>query len=333
MSDPVLLVVDHDPRELTAFESALRRRYGADYRVLAERSPEAALNLLERLAEEGEDVALVAADLRLPEIDGVAFLEQAHALHRGVVRALLVAMDEYHTRIPFKEMDTIRHATALGWIDFWVVKGWTTPEEWLYPRVQEALSVWTTANRARHVVYRIVGERWDPRTHALRDTLTRNSVPFEFYPAGTGECERLVGDFGVDTERLPALIRHDGTVLHDPTPDEVARSHGIRTRPSPETYDLAILGAGPAGLAAAVYGASEGLSTLVLEPLAIGGQAGTSSMIRNYLGFPRGIGGGDLAHRAWEQAVFFGAEFAFTRPAIGLATRARQGAEYSALRW
>jgi thioredoxin reductase (NADPH) len=241
-----------------------------------------------------------------------------------VVRALLVAMDEYHTRIPFKEMETIRHATALGWIDFWVVKGWTTPEEWLYPRVQEALSVWTTANRARHVVYRIVGERWDPRTHALRDTLTRNSVPFEFYPAGTGECERLVGDFGVDTERLPALIRHDGTVLHDPTPDEVARSHGIRTRPSPETYDLAILGAGPAGLAAAVYGASEGLSTLVLEPLAIGGQAGTSSMIRNYLGFPRGIGGGDLAHRAWEQAVFFGAEFAFTRPAIGLATRGRE---------
>ena len=324
MSDPVLLVVDHDPRELTAFESALRRRYGADYRVLAERSPEAALNLLERLAEEGEDVALVAADLRLPEIDGVAFLEQAHALHRGVVRALLVAMDEYHTRIPFKEMETIRHATALGWIDFWVVKGWTTPEEWLYPRVQEALSVWTTANRARHVVYRIVGERWDPRTHALRDTLTRNSVPFEFYPAGSGKCERLVGDFDVDTERLPALIRHDGTVLHDPTPDEVARSHGIRTRPSPETYDLAILGAGPAGLAAAVYGASEGLSTLVLEPLAIGGQAGTSSMIRNYLGFPRGIGGSDLAHRAWEQAVFFGAEFAFTRPAIGLATRGRE---------
>jgi thioredoxin reductase (NADPH) len=240
-------------------------------------------------------------------------------------------MDEYHTRIPFKQLETIRHATALGRIDFWVVKGWTTPEEWLYPRVQEALSAWTTANRARHVVYRLVGERWDPRAHALRDTLTRNSVPFEFYPAGSGECDRLVGYFGVDTERLPALIRHDGSVLHDPTPAEVAHSHGIRTRPSSDTYDLAILGAGPAGLAAAVYGASEGLKTLVLEPLAIGGQAGTSSMIRNYLGFPKGIGGGELAHRAWEQAVLFGAEFVFTRPAIGLALATRSGEHIIAL--
>jgi thioredoxin reductase (NADPH) len=324
MTGPVLLVVDNNPRELTAFERALRRRYGADYRVMAECSPEAALDLLEKLAEGGEDVALVAADLHLPGLDGVEFLERAHALHRGVVRALLVAMDEYHTRIPFKEMETIRHATALGRIDFWVVKGWTTPEEWLYPRVQEALSAWTMANRSRHVVYRIVGERWDSRTHVLRDLLTRNSVPFEFYPAGSRECDRLVGDFGVDVDRLPALIRHDGTVLQDPTFSEVATSHGIRTRPSPKLYDLAIMGAGPAGLAAAVYGASEGLSTLVLEPLAIGGQAGTSSMIRNYLGFPRGIGGGDLAHRAWEQALLFGAEFAFTRPATSLAARGKE---------
>jgi thioredoxin reductase (NADPH) len=324
MTGPVLLVVDNNPRELTAFERALRRRYGADYRVMAECSPEAALDLLEKLAEGGEDVALVAADLHLPGMDGVEFLERAHALHRGVVRALLVAMDEYHTRIPFKEMETIRHATALGRIDFWVVKGWITPEEWLYPRVQEALSAWTMANRSRHVVYRIVGERWDSRTHVLRDLLTRNSVPFEFYPAGSRECDRLVGDFGVDVDRLPALIRHDGTVLQDPTFSEVATSHGIRTRPSPKPYDLAIMGAGPAGLAAAVYGASEGLSTLVLEPLAIGGQAGTSSMIRNYLGFPRGIGGGDLAHRAWEQALLFGAEFAFTRPATSLAARGKE---------
>jgi thioredoxin reductase (NADPH) len=324
MTGPVLLVVDNDPRELTTFEHALRRRYGADYRVMAERSPEPALDLLERLAEGGEDVALVAADLHLPGMDGVAFLERAHALHRGIVRALLVAMDEYHTRIPFKEMEMIRHASTLGRIDFWVVKGWTTPEEWLYPRVQEALSAWTTAHRARHVVYRVVGERWDPRTHALRDMLTRNSVPFEFYPAGSREGDRLAGDFGVDADRLPALIRHDGTVLQDPTFSEVASSHGIRTRPSPKRYDLAIMGAGPAGLAAAVYGASEGLSTLVLEPLAIGGQAGTSSMIRNYLGFPRGIGGGDLAHRAWEQAVLFGAEFAFTRPVTRLAARGKE---------
>jgi thioredoxin reductase (NADPH) len=324
MTAPVLLVVDHDPRELATFERTLKRRYGADYKVMVERSPEAALELLERLARRGEDAALVAADLRLPGTDGVEFLEQASALHPSVVRALLVAMDEYHARIPFKEMETIRHATALGRIDFWVVKGWTTPEEWLYPRVQEALSAWTRTNRSRHVVYRMVGERWAPRTHALRDTLTRNSVPFEFHRVDSGEGATLVDDFGVDTERLPALIRHDGSVLHDPTPAEVANSHGIRTQPSPGLHDLAVLGAGPAGLAAAVYGASEGLKTLVLEPLAIGGQAGTSSMIRNYLGFPKGIGGGELAHRAWEQAVLFGAEFAFTRPAVGLATRGRE---------
>lgn len=165
------------------------------------------------------------------------------------------------------------------------------------------------------MVYRVIGERWEPLTHALRNTLTSSSVLFEFYPAGSGECDRLVGLVGVDTERLPTLICHDGSVLHDPTPAEVAHSHGIRTRPSSDTYDLAVRGAGPAGLAAAVYGALEGLNTSVPEPLAIGGQAGTSSMIRNYLGFPRGIGGGELARWAWEQAVLLGAELVFTRPA------------------
>jgi thioredoxin reductase (NADPH) len=154
--------------------------------------------------------------------------------------------------------------------------------------------------------------------------LTRNSVPFEFHPVDSENGARLVRDFGVDAGRLPALVRHDGSVLQEPTFAEVARSHGIRTRPSLETYDLAILGAGPAGLAAAVHGASEGLNTLIIEPHAIGGQAGTSSMIRNYLGFPKGIGGGELSHRAWEQAVLFGVEFAFTRPATGLAMRGRE---------
>ena len=241
-------------------------------------------------------------------------------MHRGVVRALLVDMDEHHTRIPFTELEALRRATALGRVDFWVVKGWATPEEWLYPQVQEALSAWTKANRVRHVVYRIVGERWSQRSHELRDMLTRNSVPFEFYPVDSEGCQQLLLDFGVDTERLPAVICHDGSVLHDPTFAELASSHGIQTQPSPEVYDLAILGAGPAGLAAAVYGASEGLRTLVLEPLAIGGQAGTSSMIRNYLGFPRGVSGGDLAHRAWEQAVLFGSQFVFTQPATRLTT-------------
>jgi thioredoxin reductase (NADPH) len=199
MTAPILFVIDDDPQELATLEDVLKRRYGADYRVITERSPEAGLALLERLAHQGDDMALVAADLGLPGMGGVEFLERAHALHRNAGRALLVAMDEYHTRIPFSELETLQRATALGRIDFWVVKGWVTPEEWLYPQVQEALSTWTKAHRLRHVVYRIVGERWAPRSHRLRDMLTRNSVPFEFYAVDSEEGRRLVRDFGVDT--------------------------------------------------------------------------------------------------------------------------------------
>jgi thioredoxin reductase (NADPH) len=176
----------------------------------------------------------------------------------------------------------------------------------------------------RHVVYRIVGEQWSSRSHTLRDVLTRNGIPFEFHPADSESGRRLIRDFGIDVQRLPAAIRHDGSVLHDPGFAELAAAHGITTRPSSEVYDLAILGAGPAGLAAAVNGASEGLRTLVVEPWSIGGQAGSSSMIRNYLGFPRGIGGAQLAHRAWEQAVLFGAEFVFMQRGVGLGARGDQ---------
>ena len=154
--------------------------------------------------------------------------------------------------------------------------------------------------------------------------MTRNGVPFEFHPADSQSGRRLIRDFGIDVQRLPAAIRHDGSVLHDPGFAELAAAHGITTRPSSEVYDLAILGAGPAGLAAAVNGASEGLRTLVVEPWSIGGQAGSSSMLRNYLGFPRGIGGAQLAHRAWEQAVLFGAEFVFMQRATGLRARGDQ---------
>ena len=321
---PALVIVDADPQARAVTESALARRFGPDYRVVTADAPEVGLDTLERLADRGEQVALVAADLHLPGMDGVEFLERAHVLHRGASRVLLVAMDRYHTRIPFSELATLQQATALGRIDFSVVKGWVTPEEWLYPQVQEALSAWTIAHRPGHVVYRIVGEQWSPRSHQLRDSLSRSSVPFEFHPVDSERGRQLIRDFGIDVQRLPALIRHDGSVLHDPSDAQVAAAHGITTRPSSEVYDLVVLGAGPAGLAAAVNGASEGLRTLVVEPWSIGGQAGSSSMIRNYLGFPRGISGAGLAHRAWEQAVLFGAEFAFTQRAVELRTRGDQ---------
>jgi thioredoxin reductase (NADPH) len=321
---PVLFLVDGDPEARAVAESALVRRFGTDYRVLTADTPRGGLDALRRLAGAGDEVALVAADLRLPGMDGVEFLERAHTLHPRASRVLLAAMDQYHTRVPFSELATFQRATALGRIDFSLVKGWVTPEEWLYPQIQEALTAWTVANRPGHVVYRIVGERWAPRSHELRDVLTRNSVPFAFYAAESEEGQQLIGEFRIDVRRLPALIRHDGSVLQDPSFADVAAAHGIQTRPSPGVYDLAIAGAGPAGLAAAVYGASEGLRTVVLEPHSIGGQAGTSSMIRNYLGFPRGISGGGLAYRAWEQAVLFGAEFVFIQEGTGLSARGEE---------
>jgi thioredoxin reductase (NADPH) len=324
VDSPVLFIVDADQEARLVTESALARRFGADYRVLAAGTAQDGLDRLQRLADRGHRVALVAADLHLPGMDGPQFLERAHVLHPGSSRVLLVSMDQYHTRIPFTELPTLQRATALGRIDFWVVKGWINPEEWLYPQVQEALTAWTIANGSHHVVYRIVGEQWAPRSHELRDLLTRNGVPIEFYPADSDKGRELIREYGIDVRRLPAVIRHDGSVMHDPSLAEIAAAHGIHTRPSPGVHDLAIVGAGPAGLAAAVYGASEGLRTLMIESEAIGGQAGTSSMIRNYLGFPRGISGDGLAHRAWEQALLFGAQFVFTQRATELRARGNE---------
>jgi thioredoxin reductase (NADPH) len=201
------------------------------------------------------------------------------------------------------------------------VKGGFSPEEWLYLRVQEALSAWTRLHGPHHEVLRIVGDHWSPRSHELRETMTRNTIPHGFYPSDSERGRELIAAHRVDVARLPAVILHDGSVVHQPTTLDIAHALGVNTRPSSQVHDLVIVGAGPAGLAAALYGASEGLLTMVVEDRAIGGQAGTSSMIRNYLGFPRGISGGDLVFRAWEQALLFGAEFVFAQLAIGLASR------------
>jgi thioredoxin reductase (NADPH) len=245
---PVLFVVDADPQARDATEAGLRRRFGADYQILAADSTAAGLAFLEQLAGEGAEVALIAADLHLPGPGGVAFLEQARSVYPGATRLLLVAMDERGTRIPFGALESIQRATALGRADLWVLKGWEAPEELVYPHVQEALTAWTRANRPRHAVLRVVGEQWSPRSHALRDMLARGTVPFRFSPADSEEGRRLVRDHGVDPTRLPAVIRRDGSVLHDPSIAEVAVTLGLRTRPAAGVYDLVIVGAGPAGL-------------------------------------------------------------------------------------
>ena len=315
---PVLLVVGGDPTDVATTASALDRRFGSDYRVLTAGSAGDGVAKLALLADQGEQVAVVAADLHLPDLEGVQLLERAAELHRGVARILLFDMDEFHTRIPFRELPALQQASALGRLDGWMVKGWVNPEEWLYPQVQEALSAWSVAHRPRHLVYRMVGGQWDPRTHDLRDALAVNGVPFEFHTQDSDVARRLIEDHHVDQTRLPAVITYDGNVLHQPSMTDLAANHGIQTRPGTPAYDMVVLGAGPAGLAAAVYGASEGLDTLVVEARAIGGQAGTSSMIRNYLGFQRGISGGELAHRAWQQATLLGADFVFTNRVTAL---------------
>ena len=229
-------------------QTALERRFGQDYRVVTVASAEAALETLTRLASDNEDVALVAAELHLDGAEGVELLERAHVLHPHAMRALLLSMDQRGTRIPFGALPAVQRATALGRIDLTLLKGWVTPEEWLYPAVQTALSAWTRGNRPHHEVVRVVGEQWSPASHRLRDSLTRNTVPIGFYAIESDEGRRLVDQYNLDLEHLPAVILHNDSVLYSPTVVEVAEAIGVHNDPSQDLYDVAIVGAGPAGL-------------------------------------------------------------------------------------
>ncbi|HYD42232.1 MAG TPA: FAD-dependent oxidoreductase [Anaeromyxobacter sp.] len=318
-TEPVVLVVDGATEERERVARALERRFGADYAVLTAGAPGEALALLASLARVGAPVALVAADLALEGMDGIELLRRAHALHPGAGRAVFVPMGD----APGMNgaMGPVLRASALGQIDLSILKGWVSPEEWLYPLVQEALSAWSIAHRPRHEHVRIVGVPVAPRSHELRDLLTRNGVPFGFHDADAPEGRHLLAAHGLEGARLPVVVFFDGRALVDPDDRTLAETFGVRTRPPAGPCDVAVVGAGPAGLAAAVYGASEGLRTVVLEERALGGQAGASSRIRNYLGFPRGIGGTELTARAYEQARVFGAEFVFAGRAAAVSAR------------
>jgi thioredoxin reductase (NADPH) len=316
LPDAVLLVVDDTPDELQLVGRALERRFGLDYRVITAASASAGLAALEGLARSGAPVVLVAVGLPAAA-DAVDLLRRAQALHPHAARAAFVGMGEPAG----PATDPILRAMALGEIDFSIARAWVSPEEWLYPQVQEAVSAWASAHRPHHEHFRIVGEQWSPRSHRLRDVLTRSRVPFGFHAADSAAGRRLLVEHGLDGSRLPVAVLFDGRVLVEPDEQALAAALGVRTRPSPERHDVAIVGAGPAGLAAAVYAASEGLRTLVIEPEALGGQAGTTSRIRNYLGFPRGVSGNDLTARAYEQARVFGAEFVFTLRAEAIEVR------------
>ena len=315
---PVLLAVDGDAGSRRVIEHELRKRYGEDYRVVCEVSAEAAMHRLRGFAAAGEDVAVVLADQWTAGMSGTEFLTNVRNVFPTAKRALLIAQGDATVREP------VLRATALGRIDYYVNKPTRSPDEQFHRVISEFLDEWTKVHRPGFVAIRIVGERWSQRSHELRDLWSRSGVPFEFHTADSEEGEELLSRMDVSPERLPVVVIFDRQVLVDPSNAEIVDAFaknipfGVNIRPEQRTFDLVVVGAGPAGLAAAVYGASEGLSTLVLEKYTFGGQAGSSSLIRNYLGFSRGISGQELAAQAYTQAWLFGASFHLARHATGV---------------
>jgi thioredoxin reductase (NADPH) len=315
MARPILLSVDDDTDVLRAIERDLRAHYGADYRVLASDSPQAALDLLNQLKVRSDSVALLLADQRMPQMDGVRFLQEAREIFPEAKRALLTAYADTNAAI-----SAINEAN----INYFFLKPWDPPEQHLYPQLDDMLDDWKASYRPAFEGIRVLGTRWSRRSYELRDFLARNHVPYQWIDvelsANDPETKRLLEALGPDAANLPVVLFPDGTKLLESAPAEIAQKVGLRTRAQTSFYDLAIVGGGPAGLAAAVYGASEGLHTVIIEREAPGGQAGMSSRIENYLGFPVGLSGGDLARRAVVQAQRFGVEILSPQEAVGVRT-------------
>jgi thioredoxin reductase (NADPH) len=300
MTRPVLLTVDDDADVLAAVARDLRKRYGSDYRIMRADSGSAALELLENLQRRSEHVALVLSDQRMPKMDGVAFLSEVRKVYPKSKRMLLTA---------YADIEAAIGAINESQVDYYLLKPWDPPEEKLYPVLDEMLEGWRAGFRPGYGGVRVVGERWSARCHRIRDFLARNQVPYRFLDVESSpEVQELLSGDARDPSQLPLVILPDGARLAHPEPVEIAEHIGLKTKARERFYDLAIVGAGPAGLASAVYGGSEGLRTVLIEREAPGGQAGTSSRIENYLGFPSGISGGDLARRAVDQARRFGIE-------------------------
>jgi thioredoxin reductase (NADPH) len=315
MGTPILLLVDEDQAVLEALAGDLSRRFGVDYQILTQSSPTRTLAVLQQLAAQPQQVALVFAGQQMTETSGVEFLVAAHGLHPAAKRILRLERGDYTAANP------VVQAMTLGQIDYHLFTPWLPAERWLYPPVSDFLADWSRTQPPSFVAFRIVGRQWEPRSHQLREILTRVAFPYQFYPHDSQAGRQLLQEAGQDGSRLPVVIFRTGQVLVDPSHAELAELLGGSIRPQAGRHDLAVVGAGPAGLAAAVSAASEGLRTLVVEPEVFGGQAGTSSLIRNYPGFPHGISGDDLAIRTFEQAWLFGTNFVFAQAVTGLTAR------------
>ncbi|MBI5668355.1 MAG: FAD-dependent oxidoreductase [Chloroflexi bacterium] len=312
------MAVDEQTDALKTVRHELDKRYGADYEVICERSPRMALRRLQELKAEGRSVAVLLADLWMLEISGIAFLDEAQRLYPTAKRALLINWNDRLAGEP------LLHAMTQGLIDCYATKPVNAPDEQFHRLLTELLDDWTRQHQRGIEFVRIVGERWSAQSHELRDLLNRYGIPFGFYETDSEDGQSLLRRVGKPDGPFPVVILFDGRVMTDPSHQEVADAFQGPESFVGGTFDLTIIGAGPAGLSAAVYGASEGLRTLVIEREAIGGQAGASSLIRNYLGFPIGISGNELANRAYRQAWLFGAQFYLLRHAAGLFSNGRK---------
>jgi thioredoxin reductase (NADPH) len=301
MARPIILAVDDDASVLEAVVQDLRRKYGQTYRILRAGSGPAALDTCTQLKERGDVVALIVSDQRMPGMAGVELLEKVQAIYPQARRVLLTA---------YADTEAAIRAINAARIHYYLTKPWDPPEDRLYPVLDDLLEDWNQGYKPPFEGIRVVGPRYGLRDYQVRNFLSRNQVPYVWLdPERDDQAVELLGKFGVDDSKLPVVLFPDGTSLVQPGDQELAERVGLRTQAKKDFYDLVVAGAGMAGLAAAVYGASEGLKTLVLEPEAPGGQAGSSSKIENYLGFPRGVSGERLARDAYDQARKFGAEF------------------------
>jgi thioredoxin reductase (NADPH) len=311
-SIPVLLAVDEDELSRQAAYRHLCDRYEPDYEVISAGGAEAGLAILSDLANAGRDVIVILASSCMSAMAAPEFLARARELHPAARCCLLIAWGDQPSS------EAMRWAANAGEVDAVLPKPLQPRAEWFHHAIAGYLAEWARAKTGGFEVVKVIGDDLAARSHELRDMLSRNGVPFGFYPVGSDAGRALLRHAGAELAELPVVIVFDGRVLASPSNRTLAEAVGMQTRPRPVLCDVAVIGAGPAGLSAAVYGTSEGIGTAVLESEAVGGQASASSQIRTYLGFPHGVGGAELAHRAFLQASLFGAEFVYGDSAIGL---------------
>jgi thioredoxin reductase (NADPH) len=312
MKKPIIFIVDDDPQVLRAVTRDLRKKYRSDFRILSTNSPNEALESLPELKMTGETIALFLSDQRMPEMIGVDFLEQAKKHYTEAKRVLLTAYSD--TDAAIKAINDVQ-------LDYYLLKPWDPPEERLYPILDDLLDEWSAHFKPDFQGIKVVGFQYSPKSHTIKDYLSGNLIPYRWLDVeGSEKATEICALHSIASAELPAIFFEDGSYLLNPSPVQIAEKLGRSPSADHEIYDVAIIGAGPAGLAAVVYGGSEGLKTILIEKRAPGGQAGTSSRIENYLGFPKGLSGSDLARRAITQATRFGVEFLSPQEVVSIET-------------